>query len=173
MQIKEEVKGVLEFISYVYKIFGFTFDLKLSTVLLYLFHYPSNSLYAISADIDTTCIYYFNSHYRYTLSMEHLCCECFSHFPHAYILFPCIPTHISDLQRPEKYLGDIETWVKAEAALSEALNEHGKPWEVCYQFCWILKCKVVRLSDYIYNDCTPFLPIKKQWFYSYFWCFYF
>ncbi|KAG5592169.1 hypothetical protein H5410_042683 [Solanum commersonii] len=62
-QIKDEVKGVLEFISYVYKIFGFTFDLKLST-------------------------------------------------------------------RPEKYLGDIETWVKAEAALSEALNEHGKPWEI-------------------------------------------
>ncbi|XP_059275370.1 threonine--tRNA ligase, mitochondrial 1-like isoform X2 [Lycium ferocissimum] len=62
-QIKDEVKGGLEFISYVYKIFGFTFDLKLST-------------------------------------------------------------------RPEKYLGDIETWVKAEAALSEALNEHGKPWEI-------------------------------------------
>lgn len=32
LQIKEEVKGVLEFISYVYKVFGFTFDLKLSTV---------------------------------------------------------------------------------------------------------------------------------------------
>ncbi|KAL3330674.1 hypothetical protein AABB24_034476 [Solanum stoloniferum] len=62
-QIKDEVKGVLEFISYVYKIFGFTFELKLST-------------------------------------------------------------------RPEKYLGDIETWVKAETALSEALNEHGKPWEI-------------------------------------------
>ncbi|PHU29015.1 Threonine--tRNA ligase, cytoplasmic [Capsicum chinense] len=62
-QIKDEVKGVLEFISYVYKIFGFTFDLKLST-------------------------------------------------------------------RPERYLGDIETWVKAEAALSEALDEHGKPWEI-------------------------------------------
>lgn len=32
IQIKDEVKGVLEFISYAYKIFGFTFDLKLSTV---------------------------------------------------------------------------------------------------------------------------------------------
>ncbi|KAH6756667.1 hypothetical protein C2S51_038898, partial [Perilla frutescens var. frutescens] len=62
-QIKDEVKGVLEFISYVYKVFGFTFDLKLST-------------------------------------------------------------------RPEKYLGDIETWERAEAALSEALNESGKPWEI-------------------------------------------
>ncbi|GKB79374.1 threonine--tRNA ligase, mitochondrial 1-like protein [Tanacetum coccineum] len=30
-QIKEEVKNVLEFISYAYAVFGFTFDLKLST----------------------------------------------------------------------------------------------------------------------------------------------
>ncbi|GJZ76822.1 threonine--tRNA ligase, mitochondrial 1-like protein [Tanacetum coccineum] len=30
-QIKDEVKSVLEFISYAYAIFGFTFDLKLST----------------------------------------------------------------------------------------------------------------------------------------------
>ncbi|KAL8049717.1 hypothetical protein ABFX02_06G037500 [Erythranthe guttata] len=62
-QIKDEIKGVLEFISYVYKVFGFTFDLKLST-------------------------------------------------------------------RPEKYLGDIVTWDKAEAALEEALNEFGKPWKI-------------------------------------------
>lgn len=34
------------------------------------------------------------------------------------------------LQRPEKYLGDLETWEKAEAALTEALNEFGKPWQV-------------------------------------------
>ncbi|KAK6124326.1 hypothetical protein DH2020_041947 [Rehmannia glutinosa] len=62
-QVKDEVKGVLEFISHVYKLFGFTFDLKLST-------------------------------------------------------------------RPEKYLGDIEVWEKAETALAEALNEFGKPWEI-------------------------------------------
>ncbi|KAJ6846204.1 threonine--tRNA ligase, mitochondrial 1 [Iris pallida] len=62
-QIKDEVKNVLEFISYVYKIFGFTFELELST-------------------------------------------------------------------RPEKYLGDIETWDKAEAALTDALNEFGKPWQI-------------------------------------------
>ncbi len=31
-QIKDEVRGVLEFIKHVYTIFGFTFDLKLSTV---------------------------------------------------------------------------------------------------------------------------------------------
>lgn len=31
-QVKDEVKGVLEFIQYTYDIFGFTFDLKLSTV---------------------------------------------------------------------------------------------------------------------------------------------
>lgn len=36
------------------------------------------------------------------------------------------------LQRPEKYLGDILTWEKAEAALAEALNESGKPWEVVF-----------------------------------------
>ncbi|XP_068641015.1 threonine--tRNA ligase, mitochondrial 1 [Aristolochia californica] len=62
-QIKDEVKSVLEFISYAYDKFGFTFELELST-------------------------------------------------------------------RPEKHLGDIETWDKAEAALSEALNEFGKPWQI-------------------------------------------
>ncbi|GAB4858821.1 hypothetical protein Ancab_010299 [Ancistrocladus abbreviatus] len=62
-QVKDEVRGVLEFINYVYDIFGFTFELKLST-------------------------------------------------------------------RPEKYLGDLETWERAEAALTEALNEFGKPWQI-------------------------------------------
>jgi threonyl-tRNA synthetase len=62
-QVKDEVKSALEFISHVYEIFGFTFDLKLST-------------------------------------------------------------------RPEKYLGESATWDKAEAALTEALNEFGKPWEI-------------------------------------------
>ncbi|KAL3501219.1 hypothetical protein ACH5RR_035668 [Cinchona calisaya] len=62
-QIKDEVKGVLDFISYAYSIFGFTFDLKLST-------------------------------------------------------------------RPEKFLGDLETWERAEAALTEALNDFGKPWQI-------------------------------------------
>ncbi|CAI9112323.1 OLC1v1012760C1 [Oldenlandia corymbosa var. corymbosa] len=62
-QIKDEVKSVLDFISHAYKIFGFTFDLKLST-------------------------------------------------------------------RPEKYLGELETWDRAEAALTEALNEFGKPWQI-------------------------------------------
>ncbi|KAE8023423.1 hypothetical protein FH972_009117 [Carpinus fangiana] len=62
-QIKEEVRGVLDFIKYVYNIFGFTFDLKLST-------------------------------------------------------------------RPEKYLGELATWEKAEAALAEALDESGNPWQI-------------------------------------------
>ncbi|PKA59163.1 Threonine--tRNA ligase, mitochondrial [Apostasia shenzhenica] len=61
-QIKDEVKGVLEFISHVYKTFGFTFELELST-------------------------------------------------------------------RPEKYLGEIETWDKAELALKDALDEFGRPWQ--------------------------------------------
>ncbi|KAE8778534.1 putative threonyl-tRNA synthetase [Hordeum vulgare] len=54
-QIKEEVKSVLEFINYVYGIFGFNYELELST-------------------------------------------------------------------RPEKHLGDIETWNKAEQQLAEALD---------------------------------------------------
>lgn len=62
-QIKDEVKNVLEFISYVYRVFGFNFELKLST-------------------------------------------------------------------RPEEFYGDVRMWEKAEAALVEALNEFGKPWEV-------------------------------------------
>ncbi|PKU69661.1 Threonine--tRNA ligase, mitochondrial [Dendrobium catenatum] len=62
-QIKDEVKGVLEFISYVYEVFGFTFELELST-------------------------------------------------------------------RPEKYLGEIKTWDKAEAALKDALEELGRPWQI-------------------------------------------
>ncbi|KVH97804.1 Aminoacyl-tRNA synthetase, class II [Cynara cardunculus var. scolymus] len=65
-QIKDEVKSVLEFINYAYDIFGFTFELKLST-------------------------------------------------------------------RPEKYLGDLETWNKAEGALADALNEFGKPWQLDFQ----------------------------------------
>ncbi|KAA8529543.1 hypothetical protein F0562_033658 [Nyssa sinensis] len=32
--------------------------------------------------------------------------------------------------RPEKYLGDLATWEKAEADLTEALNEFGKPWQI-------------------------------------------
>ncbi|CAM6092657.1 unnamed protein product [Calypogeia fissa] len=62
-QITEEVKGCLEFLEYAYKIFGFTYELELST-------------------------------------------------------------------RPEKHLGDVETWGRAEAALAEALNSFGKPWEI-------------------------------------------
>ncbi|ONM05683.1 Threonine--tRNA ligase mitochondrial 1 [Zea mays] len=64
-QIKDEVKAVLEFINYVYEIFGFKYELELST-------------------------------------------------------------------RPEKYLGEIETWNKAEQQLTEALNEFGKPWKKTY-----------------------------------------
>ncbi|CAL1395093.1 unnamed protein product [Linum trigynum] len=62
-QIKDEVRGVLDFIDYAYKIFGFTYELKLST-------------------------------------------------------------------RPEQFLGEVVTWDKAEAALTEALNEFGKAWQI-------------------------------------------
>jgi hypothetical protein len=37
LQIKDEVKGVLEFINYVYEIFGFKYELELSTVIPQLF----------------------------------------------------------------------------------------------------------------------------------------
>ncbi|XP_074299762.1 threonine--tRNA ligase, mitochondrial 1-like [Silene latifolia] len=62
-QVKDEVRAALDFINYVYGIFGFTFELMLST-------------------------------------------------------------------RPEKCLGDTQTWEKAEAALTEALDEFGKPWQL-------------------------------------------
>ncbi len=32
--------------------------------------------------------------------------------------------------RPEKYMGDLALWAKAEAALEEALNASGQHWEV-------------------------------------------
>ncbi|ESQ32198.1 hypothetical protein EUTSA_v10003725mg [Eutrema salsugineum] len=62
-QVTDEVKAVLEFIDYAYKIFGFTYELKLST-------------------------------------------------------------------RPEKYLGDLETWDKAEKDLKVALDAFGKKWQL-------------------------------------------
>ncbi|XP_061370150.1 threonine--tRNA ligase, mitochondrial 1 isoform X1 [Gastrolobium bilobum] len=62
-QVKGEVRNALNFINHVYNIFGFTYELKLST-------------------------------------------------------------------RPEKYLGDVQTWEKAENALKEALDESGKPWQL-------------------------------------------
>jgi len=62
-QIKSEIANALKFMQHVYGIFGFQFDLELST-------------------------------------------------------------------RPEKYLGDISVWEKAEAQLAESLNEFGKPWKL-------------------------------------------
>merc|ERR1712038_1470377 len=62
-QIKEEIRGALDFLSTVYSTFGFTYTLKLST-------------------------------------------------------------------RPEKFLGEIETWDKAEKMMEEALNESGLPWKL-------------------------------------------
>ncbi|PRQ29969.1 putative threonine--tRNA ligase [Rosa chinensis] len=62
-QLKDELKGVLDFIKYTYDIFGLSFDVELST-------------------------------------------------------------------RPESYHGERATWDKAEAILTEALNEFGKPWQI-------------------------------------------
>jgi threonyl-tRNA synthetase len=62
-QIKSEITQCLEFLKHIYGVFGFTFDLRLST-------------------------------------------------------------------RPEKYLGEVETWNKAEKQLEEALNEFGQKWSL-------------------------------------------
>jgi len=61
-QIESEIAGALEFMKYIYDIFGFTFNLRLST-------------------------------------------------------------------RPEKFLGTVEVWDRAEKALENALNKFGMPWE--------------------------------------------
>ncbi|KAJ2471050.1 threonyl-tRNA synthetase [Coemansia sp. RSA 2322] len=62
-QVGAEIKGALDFLRDVYGVFGFSFDLKLST-------------------------------------------------------------------RPEKYLGEIEVWDRAEAQLEQALNAFGSKWEL-------------------------------------------
>jgi len=62
-QIQSEIRSCLEFMSYIYSIFGFDFDLKLST-------------------------------------------------------------------RPEGFIGDQATWDKAEAQLTDCLNEFGHGWEL-------------------------------------------
>lgn len=62
-QILDEVMGSLDFLNYVYDIFGFQYELQLST-------------------------------------------------------------------RPEKYLGALEQWDNAEAALTEALNKSDRPWSL-------------------------------------------
>jgi threonyl-tRNA synthetase len=62
-QIKQEINSALEFLNHVYTIFGFEFELDLST-------------------------------------------------------------------RPENYLGEIEVWDQAEAALTETLNAFGRPWKL-------------------------------------------
>ncbi|CAF0919816.1 unnamed protein product [Brachionus calyciflorus] len=62
-QIKSEIGSCLEFLKHIYGIFGFSFELRLST-------------------------------------------------------------------RPEKFLGEIETWNRAEKQLEEALNEFGQKWTV-------------------------------------------
>ncbi|CAI7767701.1 unnamed protein product, partial [Closterium sp. NIES-53] len=62
-QVEAEVSDVLDFLQTVYGIFGFTFDLELST-------------------------------------------------------------------RPEKHLGEVETWDRAEAALTQSLNAFGRPWQI-------------------------------------------
>lgn len=49
---------------------------------------------------------------------------------YVYNIFGFSNFHLKLSKRPEKYIGDLETWRKAEDALAEALNEPGKPWEI-------------------------------------------
>ncbi|KAI3938169.1 hypothetical protein MKW98_018725 [Papaver atlanticum] len=37
---------------------------------------------------------------------------------------------LQTIKRTYKYLGEIETWDKAESALAEALDEFGTPWKI-------------------------------------------
>ncbi|RVW47196.1 Threonine--tRNA ligase, mitochondrial 1 [Vitis vinifera] len=97
-QIKDEVMGVLEFINYAYNIFGFTYELKLSTIIMHLL---------------------------FKFLASRVIREAIDDYPRKTGLIACVNT-----KRPEKYLGDLETWEKAEAALTEALNQSGKPWEI-------------------------------------------
>lgn len=52
---------------------------------------------------------------------------------YSFIIWFCIPLFACyfRFQRPEKYLGDLETWDRAEKDLKEALLEFGKPFDVC------------------------------------------
>ncbi|KAL6143522.1 hypothetical protein ACLB2K_054217 [Fragaria x ananassa] len=103
-QLKDELKGVLDFIKYTYDIFGLSFDVELST-------------------------------------------------------------------RPESYHGGRATWDKAEAILTEALNDFGMPWQINegdgafygpkidFGVCNALKkkfqCATIQL-DFQLPDCAQF-----------------
>lgn len=49
--------------------------------------------------------------------------------------------------RPESYLGTLEQWDKAEAALQQALDSMGQPWEVR---------ELTQLSQSVSQSFTPF-----------------
>ena len=53
--------------------------------------------------------------------------------------------------RPEGYLGELETWNKAETALESALNASGKEWE--------LNPATARFT--VRKLTSPFLTIEK------------
>ncbi|OMP05302.1 hypothetical protein COLO4_08937 [Corchorus olitorius] len=44
----------------------------------------------------------------------------------AYTKLVALENYIYFPERPEKYLGDLATWERSEATLTEALNESGK-----------------------------------------------
>ncbi|RWW17692.1 hypothetical protein GW17_00018369 [Ensete ventricosum] len=64
------------------------------------------------------------------------------------------------MQRPEKYLGDIETWDKAETALSEALNEFGRPWQVL-KFEGHADIMLTFKQNLFYLACKGFLQVNE------------
>ena len=54
---------------------------------------------------------------------------CLDFLQHVYAIFG-FTFSLKLSTRPEKYLGELEVWDKAEAQLTEALNEFGYPWEL-------------------------------------------
>lgn len=68
---------------------------------------------------------------------------------------------LSILQRPEKFLGEIETWDRAEKALENALNSFGKPWQVGFL---LLKCSLLLLSPISSISPSCFSTTKTYWF---------
>ena len=55
--------------------------------------------------------------------------ECLDFLQHIYGIFG-FTFNLKLSTRPEKYLGDLETWNSAEKCLEDALNKFGHPWEL-------------------------------------------
>ncbi|PNX77569.1 threonine-tRNA ligase mitochondrial-like, partial [Trifolium pratense] len=127
-QIKDEVKKALNFIDDVYQIFGFTYELKLSTIDS---NQNTSARAAIMAEDRSEIVSFTATHGIASLSQVD--------FHESYVAFAatlCPLTLFGFTPKsprtagPAKCLVDIEKWEMAENALREALDEFGKPWQV-------------------------------------------